>query len=359
MEIGVALIGAGNIARIGHVPGLLQAGAKIMAVCDADLNKARMLATELDPQPPVFGDYREMLTVVRPDAVTIAIPNAFHATVAIEALGIGAHVLCEKPLATTLADGEKMVETAAKADRVLALNLHFRLRPEFQHLKQMIGCGTLGEIFYVNARLMRRSGVPAYGSWFTRREMAGGGALTDLGAHLIDLAIWLLDFPATTVVSAQFASLLGPRRLGLGDWGQHKSEGIFDVEDFASVRLQTESGSVIVIETSWAYFGPDESRVQVLGSLAGVDINSTSGIDSPLCVYKPLHGELVETFLPFAPTSAMQGSTSNREWLLSMQQFIDACNGKHGIATGAEALRSVEILERAYAQGTGFGCQLV
>ena len=359
MEIGVALIGAGNIARIGHVPGLLRAGARIIAVCDADLEKARLLAGELNPQPSVFTDYREMLATVKPDAVTIAIPNTFHAAVAIEALGIGAHVLCEKPLATTVADGEKMVETAAKADRVLALNLHFRLRPEFQHLKEMIASGTLGEIFYVNVRLMRRCGVPACGSWFTRREMAGGGALIDLGAHLIDLALWLLDFPGTKEVSAQIASLLGPRRVGLGDWGQHRPEGVFDVEDFASVRLQTESGSVIVIETSWTYFGPDESRVQVLGSLAGVDVNSTSGIDSPLCVYKPLDGEVVQTFPRFAATSAMQGSTSNREWLLSMQQFVDACNGKQGVATGAEALRSLEILQRAYSLATKVGWQPV
>jgi predicted dehydrogenase len=350
MEAGFAVIGAGNIARLGHVPGLLRAGAKLVAICDSDLNRAKALAAELD-QPAVFADYREMLSSVQPAAVTIGIPNAFHADVAIAALQMGAHVLCEKPLATSLADGERMVEAAKRADRVLALNLHVRLRPEFQLLKKMIGAGDLGEVFHITAKMMRRSGIPAYGSWFTRRNIAGGGAFTDLGAHLVDLAAWLLDFPAIRDVSAQFASLLGPRRLGLGDWGQHETEGVFDVEDFASVRVQTEDGCVIVVETSWAYFGPDESRVQVLGNLAGADVNSSSGTNQTrLCVYKPVQGEVSQTFPSLPATSAMQGTTSNREWLLSMQQFVDACQGKPGIATGAEGLRSVEILERAYSQ---------
>jgi predicted dehydrogenase len=360
MEIGVALIGAGNIARLGHIPGLLRAGAKIVAICDADLNKARTLAAELDQEPRAFTDYREMLAAVRPEAVSIAIPNVFHAAVTIEALQTGAHVLCEKPLATTLSDGKRMVEAAKRADRVLALNLHFRLRPEFQLLKKMIGAGDLGEIFHITTKMMRRSGVPAYGSWFTRREMAGGGAFTDLGAQLVDLVMWLLDFPSVRDVSAQFASQLGPRRIGLGDWGRHEAEGLFDVEDFASVRVQTEDGCVIVFETSWAYFGPDESRVQVLGSLAGVDVNGGSGANqAPLCVYRPFHGSVSQTF-PYLPvTSAIQGTTSDREWLLSMQQFVDACHGQPGIATGAEALRCVEILERAYSQCEQSGAELV
>jgi predicted dehydrogenase len=199
---------------------------------------------------------------------------------------------------------------------------------------------------------MRRSGVPGYGSWFTRRELAGGGAFTDLGAHLVDLVMWLLDFPPVKNISAQFAAMLGPKRSGLGDWGVHAKQGAFDVEDFASVRVETEDGCVTNFETSWAYFGPDESRVQVLGTEAGVDINSGSRTkDSPVSVYAPLDGNIKQIFRELPELSALESTMSDREWILSMQQFVDACEGRPAIATGAEALRSVEILERAYAEG--------
>src|SRR5260370_41007717 len=95
MGINIALIGAGNIARKGHLPGLLKAGARIVAVCDSSRDRAKDIAAELD-QVAIFTDYQEMLAAVRPEAVTIAIPNTLHAEAAQAALAAGAHVLCEK-----------------------------------------------------------------------------------------------------------------------------------------------------------------------------------------------------------------------------------------------------------------------
>ena len=344
----VGIIGAGNIARLGHIPGLRLAGADVSAICDANIQQARIVAEEFSI-PNVFADYNDMLEKVSLDAVTVGIPNVLHAPATLAALKMGKHVLCEKPIATSYADAKAMVDEAKKQNKLLALNLHYRLRPEFQLLKGLMAEGQLGQVHYTSVRFLRRSGIPAYGSWFTRQELAGGGPLMDLGAHILDLALWLTDFPEVESVSAQTVSQHGPKRLGLGDWGVHQDKGTFDVEDFALIHMRLKRGGVINLETSWAYHGPDEWRVQLVGDEGGADVDAYKyGADKPLRLYRYL-GESSTEFIPSLPqTQNIKSTLSSREWLESMRLFVETIRGNATIATGAEALESMRVLELAY-----------
>src|SRR5205823_14116253 len=109
----------------------------------------------------------------------------------------------EKPLATTVADGQAMVDTAKRADRLLAVNMHNRVRAEMLLLREIISAGQFGKFSYANARWFRRTGIPGFGSWFTRRELAGGGVLMDTGVHMLDLVMWMLGFPQVAAVRGE------------------------------------------------------------------------------------------------------------------------------------------------------------
>ena len=269
----IGIVGAGAIATLGHIPGFQRLpDVHVAAICDKNVARARTIAAQFKI-PDVYEDYQDLLADASLDAITVAVPNALHAPVTLAALDAGKHVLCEKPLATTVADGQAMVAAAARAGRLLALNMHQRLRPEMSALRGAVADGRLGKIGYSKARWFRRSGIPGFGSWFTQRELAGGGVLMDIGVHMLDLAMWLLGFPKVLAVRGETQAIHGSRGRGLGRWGvDHITGGTFDVEDFAAVHLRLADGGLLTVEVSWALYGRDEERVQLFGDEGGADV---------------------------------------------------------------------------------------
>ena len=102
----------------------------------------------------------------------------------------------------------------ASADRVLGVVFNRRGRQDVQLVKREVERGALGEIYHARAFWMRRSGIPGLGTWFTSKEMAGGGPLIDLGVHVLDMALWVLGNPRARRVSAATYAELGPQ----GTW---------------------------------------------------------------------------------------------------------------------------------------------
>ena len=161
--------------------------------------------------PNLYRDYEELVARDDLDAVSICAPNHLHAPVAIAALISGKHVLCEKPLARTGAEAEGIVRTAREVGRVVHIAFTQRERRDVQVLKRHILDGNLGRIYYAKATWMRRNGIPGVGTWFTNKEMAGGGPLIDLGAHMIDMALYLMDELDIESVSCATYAELGPK----------------------------------------------------------------------------------------------------------------------------------------------------
>ena len=218
----VAIVGAGAIVHYAHGPGFQRlANAEIAAVCDVNESRARLRAEEIGAAE-VFTDYQEMLRSVRPDIVVIATPNVFHKPMTLAALKAGAHVLCEKPLALTYADAEEMYEEAERRQRVLTVGTHFRFTPAMQAARRQMEAGFFGRIYAARTVWQRRSGIPGYGSWFTNRDLAGGGVLLDLGVHTLGSCALSHGLPACgdgvgRHVCRAGSAGAGAGRLGRGD----------------------------------------------------------------------------------------------------------------------------------------------
>jgi predicted dehydrogenase len=173
-----------------------------------------------------------------PDGIVIATPNALHAEQAIAALSRGIAVFCQKPLARTAAEVARIVETARTRDRLLAVDFCYRTVAGVPQIKELVASGALGEVFAVDLVFHN-----AYGPdkpWFYDREQSGGGCVMDLGIHLIDLLLWVLEStPVQTVGSHLYA---GGRRLPRSPQS---------LEDYATAQIDLTQGAIARLACSW------------------------------------------------------------------------------------------------------------
>lgn len=268
------LIGAGGIAEYTARDIESHAETRITAVADPSLDRAGMLARR-HGGAAVLADPLALLARDDVDAVYIAVPNRLHAELAIAALEHGKHVLLEKPFAMNLAEAERTVAAADRAGRLLMLGMNQRFDPNVQRARALHGTGRLGEVYHAKAFWRRRSGIPRIGSWFTSRTEAGGGALLDIGVHMLDATLFVLDnFRPVSVVGASFTRF-GNRGQGDGSWGRsERTFDSFDVDDFTTALIRMEGGLVIALEAAWALHQPalDERGIELFGDTAGLSV---------------------------------------------------------------------------------------
>ena len=291
MVVKIGLLGCGDIAWY-H---MRQIQAHDDAVLSAVYNRGRERLEKLGSAAGLadtclFTDVDRMFAEADLDAVVNCLPNSLHSSVSVAAFDAGLHVLCEKPMATSLSEAEVMVDAARKSNRKLMIGLTKRFQGDSMAAKQLVSEGALGDVYYSKAGWMRRNGIPGWGSWFTRRELAGAGPIYDIGVHALDLTCWLGgNFDVDQVLASSYARF-GPEKRGFGDWGTVNDSGYYDVEDLASALIKMKNGSTVAFEVSWAANVPSsEFSVMVLGEKAGLDmrelmIHSTDGseVNTPL-----------------------------------------------------------------------------
>ena len=345
----VAVIGAGAIATRGHAPNLKQIpSVSVVAICDSNGERARAAAEQLGI-PEAIQDWHEVMRRDDIDAITVGVPNVLHAPITLAALESGKHVLCEKPLAMNATEGAQMVKLAQDKGKVLAINLNNRLRPEIQLIRHATQSGRFGRIYYVNGRLFRRNGIPGFGSWFTRKELAGGGALLDIGVHMLDMAMFVAGSPAISTVHGVVSSEQGPHERGLGGWGMDRtSGGTFDVDDFASLSMRLVDGGEIKVEVTWAAHAPNEERLQLFGDKGGADMSAAMyGETTPVRFFSSDEDGTNLDITPEIPQLHMPNQPST--WSLSMNGYIAAIRGTGSpAATGADALAVQRVLDAVY-----------
>ena len=196
-----------------HLAGYAEAAdVDLVALAGMEADALQQLgATYGIPDEHRYADWRDLIDHEQLDVLSIATPTTLHAPIAVAALDAGVHVLSEKPMAEDADTARLMVEAAERNDRVLDVSFNHRRRGHVQVLKKMIDAGLLGKIYYAKAGWLRREGIPGLGSWFTRRATAGGGPLMDLGVHMLDIALYLLDEPRVRAVTAATYAEFGPR----------------------------------------------------------------------------------------------------------------------------------------------------
>ena len=186
----LGIVGCGAITREAHLPVIsTDRRVEIAALCDRDLGNATLAARESGVEATITTDLADLAGKV--DAAVVAVPPRFHATVAIQLMEMGIDVLCEKPLAITVADGRAMAEVARKTGRVLAVAHMMRFFPHNRWLADLVEEGEIGEV----REVIVEDGAPldwpmASNSYFDRKA-TGGGVLFDTGVHLLDRVLWL------------------------------------------------------------------------------------------------------------------------------------------------------------------------
>ena len=168
MPTKIAVIGAGGMLEY-HAKGFKAAGAEIVAIADMNAEAAAKAAKEWDAKE-TYSDVGEMLEKASADAVSIIVPNKFHAPLAIQCLNAGKHVFCEKPPALNASEVEQMISAADSSGKHLLFNFNNRARPESYAMKELISDGTLGKINSAQAKWIRRTGIPGFGGWFTPKR---------------------------------------------------------------------------------------------------------------------------------------------------------------------------------------------
>ncbi|MEN2984983.1 MAG: Gfo/Idh/MocA family oxidoreductase [Dictyoglomaceae bacterium] len=333
--IRVGIVGAGGIARHLHIPRYKKIpDVEVVAIADSDKDRAEILAQEFNI-PKIYYNYEEMFEKENLTAISVCTPNYLHAPVTISALNRGIHVLCEKPMATSVKEAEDMVEASKKSGRILMIGQTQRFRPFNSALKRLIEKGELGEIYYARGSLLRRKGIPGIGTWFTTKEMAGGGCLLDIGVHILDIVWWLMGMPKPKFILGNIYANFGPKGLGEGGWNKGvKGKPIFDVEDFAVGFIKFENGATLTIETSWASnIEKDEGNYLILGTLGGAQLN-------PPKIFKDLENM----------SSNIEIIEKSTEWGEGeIDHFVECVKeNKEPIATGEQGLTVMKMLMGIY-----------
>lgn len=289
-----------------------------------------------------FHDWQELIASGALDVVSIATPTALHAPITVAAFDAGLHVLCEKPMAESLAAASAMVAAAERADRALEIVFNHRRRGEVRALKELVDNGSLGSVYYAKTGWQRRHGIPGMGTWFTRRELAGGGALMDLGVHMLDIALHVLGEPAATTVTASTYAEFGPRGLGSSQSPTASAHmGGFDVEDLATAFIRLDGGATLLLEASWAQWVPhDLCYLEVYGTERGARLWWDGGSGHGLQTWTAIDGTPATLF------PAIGADGDHRACITEFTAVV--AGGDLRQHRGRQALQRAAVLEAAY-----------
>lgn len=270
----IGIIGCGGIANGKHMPSLKkQAQAELVAFCDIVEERAQKAAAEYGVEgAKVYTDFRELLQDGSIDVIHVCTPNDSHSEITVASLESGKHVMCEKPMAKTVAEAKAMLEAAERTGKKLTVGYNNRFRDDSMYLKGICEEGELGEIYYGKALAIRRRAVPTWGV-FLDEEKQGGGPLIDIGTHALDLTLWLMDnYKPKSVLGSTFHKL-GHRENAANAFGPWDPKE-FKVEDSAFGFITMENGATIVLESSWALNVVEigEAKAVLAGTEGGADM---------------------------------------------------------------------------------------
>lgn len=248
----IGVVGLGNMGS-EHAKRIERAGGNVAAGADVVSEAREQFANNFDAD--VYEDWND-LYAADVDAVVITVPNALHEEAAVAALDAGLDVLLEKPIAHDLASAERVAAAAREAEGFCTTGFVMRFYSEVEELLGRAAAGEFGDVSHVEARYVRRNNVPDSG-WFVDPDLAGGGALVDVGVHVLDVALAVLDFPAIE-----------------GVYGRTRSEcTAIDVEDSATALARSVDGATVSLEVAWAANTDPGRTIIVRGSEGGARLD--------------------------------------------------------------------------------------
>lgn len=260
----IGFLGVGWIG-LSRMRAILETGC-VEAVAVADPSEAMAAeAGKLAPEAAQVPDLDALLDL-GVDGVVIATPSAMHAEQSIRALEGGAAVFCQKPLGRNEAEVRAVLDAARRADRLLSVDLSYRFTEGAQRIREAIRQGELGTVFA--ADLVFHNAYGPDKPWFYDPALSGGGCVMDLGVHLVDLALWTLDFPDVVDVAADLFAAGAPVRGRQGG-----------IEDYAVATLTLAGGTVVRLACSWRLSAGRDAVISAAfyGSQAGAELRNVDG----------------------------------------------------------------------------------
>ena len=248
--LNVGIIGCGSIARQRHAAEYKNnANTTIYGVFDVSRERAEAMAADFGGK--VYDTAEALIADPAIDAVSVCVANAYHAPITIDALNHGKHVLCEKPMAISLAECEAMYEASLKNGKRLLIDHNQRLTPAHKKAKQIIASGELGRVISFSATFGHKgpemwSADKSSNTWFFKKNAAAFGSMADLGIHKIDLMRYLIGSDVKTVYS-RMATL-----------DKKFTDGTpIEVDDNSVEILKFDNGALGTVTTSWTHYGEE------------------------------------------------------------------------------------------------------
>ncbi|MDO4888663.1 MAG: Gfo/Idh/MocA family oxidoreductase [Actinomycetaceae bacterium] len=343
--IRVGIIGCGKIAQVRHIPEYLaHDGTQIAAYFSRTHSRAQELAGRYGGT--AYARLADLLADESIDAVSICTANAVHAEHAIAALEAGKHVLCEKPMATTIEDCQAMLEAAATAGKVLMIDQNQRLAPAHRKAKELVEAGVIGDVLTFRTTFGHGgpetwSINPGAGTWFFDAKAAAMGALADLGVHKTDLIQYLLGAKVAEV-TAKVATL-----------DKRSPDGrLIGVDDNAMCIYTMDSGVVGTMTASWTHYGAEDNTTILYGTQGIMRI-----YDDPAYALRLVlrNGEEVDYRLEGIQTNDAQTSTGiveafagciegGGEPLISGESVVHAMRAVFAGVESSQTGRSIRVL---------------
>ena len=324
-KVRIGVLGTGVIIRDFHMLTLQNnSKAEVVAAGNLHAESLERLARRFNI-PRTYTDLQEMAAAPDIDAVVIGLPNYLHAPVTIQMLEAGKHVLCEKPMAMTVAEGEQMIAAAQRTGRQLMIAHMWRFDREILWLRDLVASGQLGKVFKVKSHAIWLYEGPPPQSWFAQRKWAGGGALADMGIHSLDTLRFVLGGARPTRVYANV--------------GTHFEN--IELEDTATVVVEFEGGIVGLVEAGWYHLYADglEGYTQVYG---------TKGYARALP--SELHSHVQGVWsVTYPKMPKRQQQCDMPMYQAQMDHFIDCVlNDREPTPGGIDGLWAMRALEAAY-----------
>jgi predicted dehydrogenase len=337
-KLRLAFIGCGGIAQM-HLDQLRTHFPEVEVVAGVDIDPARLkVMQDKWGVTENFKDWKTMLKAVKPDAVSICTPNGIHAQPAIDALSAGAHVIVEKPMALSPAECEKMIATAAKHKKLLAVGFQFRYHPATDFLVRARDEGQFGKVMFVKCQALRRRGIPNWGV-FGRKELQGGGPMIDIGVHVIEMAHYVMGSPKPIAASGNTWTYLGDKKSSVVSQWPNWEHKTYTVEDLAIGQIRFENGAILQIEASFAaHIEKDVWNFSLMGDKGG------ASWDPPL-IFTDRAGTMINS----SPAFLSQKTDFPALFHLKLRNFVDAViKGTPLRAPGEAGLAVQKMLDGVY-----------
>lgn len=330
-ELRVGIVGCGRMGQRRAQVISDAAHETLSVVADIDAEKASGLAEKMGCD--TAADWREVVNNPELDVVVVSVPNKYMQEVVTAALENGKHVLCEKPLGRNSQEAAQMIAVAEASDSIFQVGFNKRFHPAAMKMRELFDTGVLGPVLYTRAIFGHGAQPGLEKTWFASAELAGGGALIDIGVHLVDLIRWFQgDFQEVFAVASTYY------------WDLDHFDSGLQLDDNAFFIMRTAGGQTAQVHASWTQW-KNRFSFEIFGRDGFLRWEGLGGYYGPatltLAKRRPESGPpLVET-LDFDATD----NSLRLEW----EQFVETVRGNdQPAANGSDALKTMQVIEALY-----------